>query len=394
MKVLFIIIPERGHIHPYLGPARNLQYRGHEVAFYAVRDVSEQLRCAGFTTFFPGSQDCPQPSDLNRGKYFAEKVRDAASLRRWIKDLLVDCVPPQVPVLCEIVRQFRPDVIAADPMVYQAPIAAGLEKVPWAALSSSLNPIVPGRFQSELLATNAWLADERAALFASFGQRASFRVCDCLSDRLNIVFTTEEFAGPPPPGVTLVGPSLPAGVRGDECDFPWERLSRTQPICYASFGSQIYYQPSLFHTLIEAVRGRNVQLVLSVSDLAGSPLLGELPENAFAVRYVPQLALLPRVSAFVTHGGANSVMEALSFGVPMLVNPICNDQFHNARFVEESCTGLRIDLENVSPEQCWEALSSLLRPGKTRERIAAIHASYRANDGAKTAARLIEELAR
>jgi MGT family glycosyltransferase len=125
-----------------------------------------------------------------------------------------------------------------------------------------------------------------------------------------------------------------------------------------------------------------------------SPLLGDLPENVLAVRYVPQLALLPRVSAFVTHGGANSVMEALSFGVPLLINPICNDQFHNARFVEESGAGLRIEPDRVTAAQYWEALSSLLGPGRTRSRIAAIYASYRANDGAKTAARLIEELAR
>ena len=40
MKVLFVIVPEKGHIHPYVGPANHLQQRGHEIAFYAVRDVS------------------------------------------------------------------------------------------------------------------------------------------------------------------------------------------------------------------------------------------------------------------------------------------------------------------------------------------------------------------
>ncbi len=39
MKILFVIIPEKGHIHPYLGPAAHLRQRGHAVAFYAVHDV-------------------------------------------------------------------------------------------------------------------------------------------------------------------------------------------------------------------------------------------------------------------------------------------------------------------------------------------------------------------
>jgi UDP:flavonoid glycosyltransferase YjiC (YdhE family) len=394
VRALFVIIPEKGHIHPYIGPAHHLQQRGHEVAFYAVHDVSAQLRRAGFTTFFPGSPDRPGPPDLNRGKFFAEKVRDAGWLRRWIKELLVERVPPQVDVLRDVVRRFEPDVIAADPMVYQAPIVANLEGVPWASLSSSLNPVVPAHFDSELLATNRWLEEERAALFARFGQTASFRVCDCLSDHVNVVFATEEFVGPPPPGVTLAGPSLPAGMRGDECDFPWGRLSEALPIVYASFGSQIYYQPRMFRTLIEAVRGRDVQLVLSVSELLDTPLLGALPDNVLAVRYAPQLALLPRASAFVTHGGANSVMESLHFGVPILISPICNDQFHNARFIEESGVGWRLDVDTATPGQCWEALSALLEPGRVREKAGIVATSYRAKDGAREAARLVEELGR
>src|SRR5204863_418991 len=119
-----------------------------------------------------------------------------------------------------------------------------------------------------------------------------------------------------------------------------------------------------------------------------------LPENVLAVRYAPQLALLPRVSAFVTHGGANSVMESLYFGAPLLIHPICNDQFHNANFIEASGVGQRINLETATPGQCWEALSALLAPGKVREKVGVVSASYRARDGAREAARLIEELGR
>ncbi len=131
-----------------------------------------------------------------------------------------------------------------------------------------------------------------------------------------------------------------------------------------------------------------------MSELLDTPLLGDLPNNVLAVRDAPQPDLLPRVAALVTHGGANSVMEALSFGVPLLVHPICNDQFHNARFVEESGVGLRADLESLSSEGCWEALSALLGPGRIRDRVAAVQASYRARDGAREAAGLIERLGR
>src|SRR5439155_15305796 len=127
-----------------------------------------------------------------------------------------------------------------------------------------------------------------------YGLTGRFRVCDCLSPSLNVVFSTEELVGPAPPDVRLVGPSLPPELRGDECDFPWERLRVDRPVVYMSLGSQIYYQPALFRTAIQAVAGRPVQLVLSASELLSTGELGALPENVLAVRYAPQLQLLRR----------------------------------------------------------------------------------------------------
>jgi MGT family glycosyltransferase len=391
-RILFVVIPEKGHIHPYLGPAARLRQRGHDVAFYAEHDVSAQLRAAGFDQSFAGREGSAPPQ-TSRGAAFAERVRDRSWLRGWIKALLLDAVPSQVEALRAVLRRFRPDVLAIDPMVYAAAIAAALEGVPWAGLSSSLNPVVPADTDSELIATNRWLSAERDALFARYGLVGRFRVCDCLSPQLNIVFSTEEFVGGPVASVHLVGPSLPVGPRGDECDFPWSWLRADVPLVYLSLGSQIFYQPRRFRTVIDAVRGRPVQLVLSAGDLAGSPVLGPLPDNVLAVPYAPQLQLLQRAAVLVTHGGANSVMEALAFGVPLLVTPICNDQPHNAAFVERSGVGLALDLEAVSAAACWQALSALLGPGRYRDCVARVHASYRTRDGAAESARLLEALA-
>ena len=88
----------------------------------------------------------------------------------------------------------------------------------------------------------------------------------------------------------------------------------------------------------------------------------------------------------VTHGGANSVMEALSFGVPLLVTPICNDQPHNAHFVEQSGAGICLDLATASVPECRAALRALTAAGPHREAAARIAASYATRDGAVIAA--------
>jgi UDP:flavonoid glycosyltransferase YjiC (YdhE family) len=91
----------------------------------------------------------------------------------------------------------------------------------------------------------------------------------------------------------------------------------------------------------------------------------------------------------ITHGGANSVMEAMHFGVPLLVTPICNDQFHNARFVERARTGRALDLGTAGPEAVWDALAALLSDGAERAAANRASISYRERGGAKRAAELV-----
>jgi len=53
------------------------------------------------------------------------------------------------------------------------------------------------------------------------------------------------------------------------------------------------------------------------------------------VTYAPFGVLLPKLSAFVHHGGIGSTSQALRAGVPQLIRPVAYDQFDNsARAVE------------------------------------------------------------
>ena len=62
----------------------------------------------------------------------------------------------------------------------------------------------------------------------------------------------------------------------------------------------------------------------------GGALGGAAPRNFLPCGFVPQLDVLPLCDAFVTHGGAGSVMEAIAHRVPMAVVPCFGDQMWNA----------------------------------------------------------------
>ncbi len=360
-RFLFVVIPERGHLYPYLGPALHLRERGHEVVFYAEGPLDDVLAPLGLARW-----PTPEPTAAaprHAGPEFSRNVRDAAWLRQWVAGVLLDGVHTQVPRIEAAIEQLRPDAVVLDPMVYAGAIAAHRSGCPWAAVSNSLNPALPDDLDSELLRTVAWLAPRRAAMFAEYGLAPAFRGCDLLSPGLTVCFASPALVGRPPPGVELVGASLPPRPREPDLARDPELLAPkgARPRVLVSFGSQVHYQPRMFRTVAAALHGLDLELFASLGEL--DPLaLGPWPSGAVLRPWLPQLELLAHADLMITHGGANSVMEALAHGVPLLVSPICNDQFHQAELVRRAGLGRVLDLHTATPKQCRAAVLALLEP--------------------------------
>ncbi len=388
MRVVFALLPERGHLNPYIGPAQALEELGHEVTVAAPGDVSEQVTRAGLK--FAGDLIPEGPgSRVTKGAELVELIQDEARLAGWIEQLLLDGLEEQVARVRAWYEREHVRVAVIDPLYYAAAIAAHLCGIPWVAMSNSLNPVVPGGLDSALLRNVERIHERRASVFAAFGMRAEFSVCDVLSPFLNVVFATEELVGRASERVLLAGPSFPLRARGDEVEL--RPLPQGKPVVYASFGSQIYYWPELFARIREAARRVGAHLVLSMGDLTG----GELKRtwaDCDVYRYAPQLEVLKRAGVFVTHGGANSVMEAVAMGVPMLLSPMCNDQFHQGYFVRRAGLGCVEDLREAPTKEIAARLKFLMEDDGVRRRAKEVARAYR-KDGARIAARAVEGLA-
>jgi MGT family glycosyltransferase len=381
-RVLMMSTGEKGHTNPMMGVAQWVRRLGHEVAWLCIPEPVPQLARAGIEAVPLEGLPAP-PVHITGGAALARLVRDAPALRAWIKTLLLDAVPAQIEPVRRAIRQWKPDVLACDPMLYQGVIAAHLEGVAYAGVSSSLNPILTDEpaNECELMRTVRELAAPRRELFARYGMAPDFRVCDCLSPWLTTVFATRAYVGDVelPPAVRLVGPSRSPDERGDEVDAD---LQTERPITYASFGSQISHQPEIFARIAAAAAPLGTTLFLSVGDLE----LKDLPGDVRTLRYAPQRALLARATRFITHGGANSVMEALTAGVPFLLSPVCNDQPMQARFVRTSGVGVVLDLHTASVDEIRAALQEL--PGH-QPAAAQIAREYATHDGARATAELL-----
>ncbi|WP_229813282.1 glycosyltransferase [Lentzea flava] len=109
---------------------------------------------------------------------------------------------------------------------------------------------------------------------------------------------------------------------------------------------------------------------LSDVDCEAVVLTGGLPVEVSAaphvhlVEAVPQALLLQAADLLVSHGGYNSIREAMRAGVPVAVLPVMHDQMHNAHRVSELGLGVRV--QGFSPGAVAAACRRGLGSGEIR----------------------------
>jgi MGT family glycosyltransferase len=390
----------KGHLNPMIGIAQHVVRDGHEAGWLSLPramgpDDAAQVQAANVQVLrgpsFPEGV-------IRSGQELSRLALDPARAWEAYRSFMLDPLPHLVEPVSNLIRGFAPTVIAVDCMAYAGILAAHRLGVPYLGVCAGLKILKAGAFRPAYMHDLSPLAPLRAEYFQRFGLAAEFRLLECLSPFANVVFATRALVEeiPLPPKTHLVGPSIPPGRRGDEPLFPWEGLRRDRPIVYAAFGS-VHTKEGLEDIVLplaESTRWLGAQRVVSSEALSAKDCRGLGLGDAIVVPYAPQLQLLEHMSAFVTHGGANSVMEAMYAGTPLLVVPLSGDQPWQAQFVEERGVGIRLDRNRFDKERCSEALARLLPADSPyRTRAQQVRENYRQHDGAREAARLLLRLA-
>ncbi|MCE4558095.1 glycosyltransferase [Roseateles cellulosilyticus] len=132
-----------------------------------------------------------------------------------------------------------------------------------------------------------------------------------------------------------------------------------------------------------ALGGRRGLLITKI----GAQLPARLPPGVLHVPYAPFSQLLPRLAAFVHHGGIGTTSQALRAGVPQLVRPMAYDQFDNAHQVQRLGVGNRLLTGDYEPAAVARALDRLTADPALQARCAEVAVWCREDGRAVSAAR-------
>lgn len=158
-----------------------------------------------------------------------------------------------------------------------------------------------------------------------------------------------------------------------------------RPLVYVSLGSFLSVRSDVLARVAEALRGLDVRVAVASGSTAAADL-GPVPSGWLVRRTLPQVRLLEHASLAVTHGGNNSVTEALTSGVPMLVLPLSTDQFAGAAALEQAGLSVVLDPNGAGPDELRSAARDLLELDPSRrESLAGLARSLREHPGPRRA---------
>lgn len=163
-----------------------------------------------------------------------------------------------------------------------------------------------------------------------------------------------------------------------------------QKIVYISMGS-ILQKDRLLRTCIKAFADSEYEVIVSLGGRK-SKSFSHVPKNVHMYPYVNQVDVLKRTSLFITHGGMNSIQEALYFKVPMLVFPINNDQFVNADRVAKLQLGRKMSSRFVTARQIRREAEKIIHSDSVKDALLRMKKSIDDARGVEACVELVNEL--
>jgi UDP-N-acetylglucosamine:LPS N-acetylglucosamine transferase len=393
MRVLFTVQPSVGHLHPLVPIAQALTDAGHETAVCTAPSFRPDVEACGLTHLDAGLDWLT--SDQSTWGAFPPMPPPGPEFGAFVVTMFAEVTTSaMVKDLRAIAREWRPDLIVREGMEYGGCLAAECLGIPHASVAGNAYGAVDspeiGYFPGNRLRVAEPLAHhrERLGLPPDPEVRMPFR-------HLHMCFTPPRWDGesaPRPNNTQFLrhtstlrpGITLPA----------WVSELPERPTVLACLGTVFNKTPGVLEAIIDGLRDEPLNLIVVFGEHEDPARFGTPPANARLVPCLSQPRLLPHCDLLITHGGFNSVKEALAEGVPMVVIPITADQPYSAKRCAALGVAEVIEPDDRRPEAIGEAARNVLADRSYRANAQTFQAEMAELPGLERVVELLESLDR
>jgi len=371
-KVLFVNGNLYGHINPTLPVVAELVKRGEEVWYFCSKAFEQNVNATGAHFIDSGE---------NLEVFLAEYKPTGNHPFYMLLEYIVkyDCV--MIPELLNKTKNIQFDYVIYDSILGAGYFLKNIMKVPVICSNSTfaMNRLpVPDRMMEPGFHPQL---DEFYKVLEGVCKKLNVNVpsgYDLFVNKgdLNIVYTSKEFnfeGESFDDSYKFVGPSIKA--RDEISDFPFEKIDG-EKVIYISLGTINTDFNDFYRKCMNALGTLEYKVIMSVGKKCDINLLGEIPDNFIVYNFVPQLEILKRTNIFISHGGFNSVSEALYYGVPVIAIPMVNDQYMTARRLVEIGSGMVLKMDELMEADIKDAVSIISADRKYNDVCEKIRKSF------------------
>ncbi|TVX93548.1 macrolide family glycosyltransferase [Paenibacillus agilis] len=398
-RVLYVTIPAEGHVNPTLGLVKQLVDNGEEVVYMNVEPFRHRLAQTGAEfRAYPINEQLFVELGLSPTEYTHPHHLTEFVLRGMIE--------PIIPEVLRLIENDSFDYVIVDSLFGWGGAILG-EKLGIPLICSATNfvfdkPVshvikmkeADDNLDVEALCERLTDTAERVALACN----VAVPTLDDITrqyGQLKVVFTSRYFQPESEKyddSYIFTGPSI--SPRPDDPLFPLEQLrSQYNKVVYISMGSILNKDIEFYKLCFEAFKDIPAQFVLACGRDTDLSTLGEdIPHNFMIKPYVPQLDILQRADAFITHAGMNSASEALYYSVPLVAIPLSSDQPAVAQQAEKLGAAITLDKEKLTTEMLKLAVLKVLNTPIYKQRAKMVADSFRSAGGYQEAADRIMSL--
>jgi L-2-deoxyfucosyltransferase/glycosyltransferase DesVII len=384
MRVMMMVFPTRTHVYSMAPVGWALAAAGHEVRFVGQRnprEVQPFLETGLDSMWFGDDLDVGHHRQLNVDgdnamhgehrisesrpeRYTEDYVRTV--YRHWVDVFRWTTPDPLLDELVRFARQWRPDLVLWDPLLYAAPIVAQAIGVPHLRMMYAADQTARIGAQYRDLRANhpedtsadpfvEWMSAAVGRFGAEYDEslRYGVKTLDCHPSYLRYDGVDVDYLP-----ARFVPQNKPMAIPR------WVLEPPSRPRVMLTLGisnrQTLGVEETSVADLLDGLADLDVEVVatLDATQLASVP---KIPDNLRAVDFVPMNELLASCSAIVHQGGGATIGNAVVNAVPQLVVPgtTWSERISAVAQVDRG-NGLLVDLEDMTPLSVRSGLEQLL----------------------------------